>query len=260
MYSFHKKDCLQRAKELIDKADEASLRYACLELRQCIESIAYDKLKMYKEFVPEDEFSRWQPKQVFELLEQLDPQSTKDFTLQIIKENQDNSFGKTVFAGDHRTLTSQHTKKTYNKLGNYLHTPTLLQQKEYPKRIANLATELSKIVENLTHIVESNFDTNIGSIYKFECKSCREIIYHRSSSLEIGKQVKCLKSECGMLYIIDDIQYNQIRYKPIQHEIPCDCGHTSFINYFKLKNPSHIPCQCGKVYDIKQQWVFEERT
>lgn len=259
MYSFHKKDCLERAKKLLVKADEASLRYACLELRQCIESIAYDKLIMYKKFVPEDEFSRWQPKRVFEFLEQLDPESTKDFTLHIIKENQDSSLGKTVFTGHHRTLTSQHTKKTYNKLGNYLHTPTLLQQKDYPKKIANLASDLSKIVEDLAHIVESNFDTNIGSTYKFKCESCGEIIYQRSYGLEIGKQVKCLKSECGMLYIVDDIQDNQISYKPIQAQISCDCGQTSFINYYKLKDNSHITCQCGKVYDIKQQWIFVER-
>ncbi|EMY6778262.1 TPA: hypothetical protein ACVOYQ_004584 [Vibrio alginolyticus] len=260
MYSFRKKDCLQRAMNLIQKADDASLRYACLELRQCIESIAYDKLKMYKKFVPESEFSRWQPKRVFDFLEEIEPKSTKDYTFRIIEQKKDRSLGKTIFSGNHRTLTSKHTKKIYNKLGSYLHSPTLLQQVDYYKKSIKLANELSKIVDELVPIVESSFDTNIGNIYSFECASCGDVIYHRAHGLDIGKHVRCLKSECGMVYVVKDVQGTEISFEPLQAEIPCDCGNTTYINYQKLKDPSYVNCICGKVYDIKQHWVFAERT
>ncbi|WP_187382871.1 hypothetical protein [Vibrio cholerae] len=260
MYSFHKKDCLQRAMSLIEKADDASLRYACLELRQCIESIAYDKLKMYKKFVPESEFSRWQPKRVFDFLEEIEPTSTKDYTLRIIEQKPDRSLGNTIFSGNHRTLTSKHTKKIYNKLGSYLHSPTLFQQSDYYKKSIKLASDLSKIVEELAPIVESSFDTNIGKIVSFECESCGDAVYHRTHGLDVGKHVRCLKSECGMLYVVNEVRGTEISFEPVQAKIPCDCGHTTFINYQKLKDPSHVNCPCGKIYDIKQQWVYGERT
>ncbi|EKO3629399.1 hypothetical protein M3926_003541 [Vibrio metschnikovii] len=260
MYSFHKKDCLKRAKDLIQKADHASLRYACLELRQCIESISYDKLKIYKKFVPMSEFSRWQPKRVFDFLEEIEPTAIQDYTLRIIEQKQDRTLGKTVFSGHHRTLTSKHTKKIYNKLGSYLHSPTLLQQSDYYEKSKNLASELSNIVEELEPIIESSFDTNIGNIYSFECESCGDVIYHREHGLEVGKHIRCLKSECGMVYIVNEVQGAEISSEPLQAKIPCDCGNTIFINYQKLKNPAQVNCICEKTYDIKQQWVFSERT
>ena len=260
MYSFDKEDCLKRATNLIEKADDASLRYACLELRQCIESIAYEKLKMYRKFVPESEFSRWQPKRVFDFLEEIEPKSTKDYAFRIIEQDQDRRLGKTIFSGNHKTLTSKHTKKTYNKLGSYLHSPTLLQQGDYLKKSRKLASELSKIVEELAPIVESGFDTNVGGIYKFECDECGDAIYHRAHGLDVGKHVRCLKTECGMLYVVDEVQGSEISFKPVQAKIPCNCGHTTFINFQKLQDPSHVNCICGKIYDIKQQWVFGERT
>ncbi|CAK1862033.1 conserved hypothetical protein [Vibrio crassostreae] len=260
MYNFHKNECLQRAMILVEKADDASLRYACLELRQCIESIAYDKLKMYKKFVPESEFSRWQPKRVFDFLEEIEPKSVKDYTFHIFEQKSDSSLGETVFSGNHRTLTSKHIKKTYNKLGSYLHTPTLLQQTDLNKKSARLASDLSEIIEDLTPIVESSFDTNIGQIVNFKCESCGDAIYHRTHNLEVGKHVRCLSSVCGMLYVVTEVQGTQIRFEPVQVKIPCDCGHTTFINYLKMKDPSHVNCLCGKIYDIKQQWVYGERT
>ncbi|MEZ8241946.1 hypothetical protein AB6C73_26215 [Vibrio splendidus] len=260
MYSFHKEACLKRAINLIEKADDASLRYACLELRQCIESIAYDKLKMYKKFVPESEFSRWQPKRVFDFLEEIEPKSTKNYEFSVIEQEHDHSLGKTIFSGTHRTLTSKHTKKIYNKLGSYLHCPTLLQQHDYFDKCKKLASELSKIVDELSPIVASTFDTNVGKFYSFRCESCAETIYHRVHGLNVGKHVRCLKSECGMLYVVKEVNGVEVDFKPLQAKIPCDCGHTTYINYMKLRDPSYVNCICGKVYDIKQQWVFRINT
>ncbi|WP_293935464.1 hypothetical protein [Iodobacter sp.] len=260
MYSFHKKECFNRAKDLIAKGDEASLRYACLELRQCIESVAYDKLRLYKKFVPEEELKNWQPQRVFTFLEKVAPNSTKDYTFKVTEQNTNSSLGKTVFLDCHRTLKSNHFKKTYNKLGSNLHTPTLLQQKDYSQKSSKLKTDLIKILNDLEPIVSSSFDENIGSVITFSCGYCGGRIYHRDSGLNIGVQVKCPNAGCGMLYAINAIQGGNFTYEPVNVDISCSCGKTIPINYSCLNNPSHVTCACGKILDITQEWVFCERT
>lgn len=260
MYNFQKKACLERAGNLIESETPASLRYACLELRQCIESIAYDKMKMYKKFVPESEFNRWQPKQVFDFLEEIEPESTKDYHLTISEQNHDQTQNRIIFSDDHKTLKPKHIKKIYNKLGSHLHTPTIAQQADYKEKQAKLRSDLQSYLSELRPIVDSKFDSNIGTVCSFECESCNSIIYHREHNLEIGKQVQCPKSSCGMLYVCREIEVEKVTFEPVQVEIKCQCGETIFINYFKLKDPSNIQCKCSRIYDFKKQWVYSERT
>lgn len=84
---FHKRSCFKRAKELLIQESEESLRYACLELRYCIESIAYEYLKLNEKRVPEDVLGTWQPKKVMEILLQYDPDIDQDYTLKLCSEN-----------------------------------------------------------------------------------------------------------------------------------------------------------------------------
>jgi hypothetical protein len=50
----NKYDCLARAKALLDAGDTTSLRYACLELRSCMEEATYEKLRAYAPRLPRD--------------------------------------------------------------------------------------------------------------------------------------------------------------------------------------------------------------
>ena len=83
IYSFDKKECLNRAEQLLYNGDVASLRYACLELRQCIEAIAYEKFKTYQKYILEKELNTWQPKRVFDFLRQVDPLSIEDYKFKV---------------------------------------------------------------------------------------------------------------------------------------------------------------------------------
>ncbi|MDO9424021.1 MAG: hypothetical protein Q7T40_07505 [Methylobacter sp.] len=56
--------CLHRAKDLIAQDDEISAKYACLELRFCIEYITYSQLQIYLKEVPNDTVKKWTPKQI----------------------------------------------------------------------------------------------------------------------------------------------------------------------------------------------------
>jgi hypothetical protein len=55
MANYDKWSCLERARNLLSVAGDDSLRYACLELRFCIEAITYEKLDTYSSYVPATE-------------------------------------------------------------------------------------------------------------------------------------------------------------------------------------------------------------
>ena len=57
-------DCLERARKLLATGDECSVRYACLELRFCIEYVTYDQLVAYLAEVDDDAVRKWTPKQI----------------------------------------------------------------------------------------------------------------------------------------------------------------------------------------------------
>ena len=46
-YRSDKRDAFSRAEALLAEGGDAELRYACLELRLCMESLAYEKLLTY---------------------------------------------------------------------------------------------------------------------------------------------------------------------------------------------------------------------
>ena len=178
MLSFHKKDCLERAKSLLAEETEDKYRYACLELRQCIESIAYAKLKTYKKVVPEDQYYEWHPKRVFDFLLEMEPKADKNYHLNIYKEDSDGNPKKQVFSDDHKTISFKEINKNYNKLGYYLHTPTLAKLSDYSSLSTKLHAYIEELISKLEPIVNCTFDSRLGETVHFPCMRCGHAIYH----------------------------------------------------------------------------------
>lgn len=258
-YSFDKKDCLNRAEILLEKGDIASLRYACLELRQCIEAIAYKKASTYRKFVPENNLNTWQPKQVFDFLEQIAPLSTADYTFKIYKQEPDGRLGDIVTDIGHKTLKKNYFNKYYNKLGSYLHTPTLAQQVGYSENINKLQKFIMKVIEDLRPLVECRFDSNFGIVFRVECCSCKEIIYLRRQSLNVDSVFSCLRSECQtqhqVLELGDD---NTLNFIPRHFTLTCSCGKSNSINIRNHKESYSLICDCGKSHFLQKAWHHKE--
>jgi hypothetical protein len=122
---FNKRSCLDRAKTLFTQRTEAALRYACLELRCCIESIAYEKLQTYAKRLPAAVLETWQPPQAFKALLEFEPLADQDFTLRFCEENAAGQpTGAWKSLGTHKTFQLSWLRKMYNALGNHLHVPT----------------------------------------------------------------------------------------------------------------------------------------
>lgn len=87
MRNYYKTECLKRAKQLLDEGSYDSLIYASLELRQCIESIIYEKLDAYKKYVPGVVFQKWQPNHALKTLLYFEPDAEQSMKLAIAPES-----------------------------------------------------------------------------------------------------------------------------------------------------------------------------
>lgn len=117
-----KREALARAESLVQAHGTPELRYACLEIRLCLEAIAYEKLATYSARIPPSTYRTWQPPQLLRQIERLEPRSTEDFVLRVKREaSADRAEGSWRSLGTHRTIRPRRLRKLYNKVGHYLH-------------------------------------------------------------------------------------------------------------------------------------------
>src|SRR5215216_2578999 len=88
-YRYLAKERLAKATELLVAGDNDSLIYACLELRRCVEALAYNLLTAYLHEVPLSAFETWQPDKVIRELLQVDPHADRSATISMQKEATD---------------------------------------------------------------------------------------------------------------------------------------------------------------------------
>ena len=201
---FHKRECLNRAKLLFSQQEEAALRYACLELRGCIESIAYEKLQTYMKRLPAAILETWQPPQIFKALQEFEPSAVQDFSLRICAEDSSGQpTGEWKSLGEHKTFRLAWLRKTYNSLGNHLHVP-LPPISRAPAKLDARKADLRKLVEEtirtLEPIAETTMDCSIAEVIEFECSECKSFIVRSREGLDRDRSVTCLNPNCRAEY------------------------------------------------------------
>jgi hypothetical protein len=77
------RECLTRAKALLEQNQVAAARHACLELRQAIEYLAHQQLEAYLDEVPDDAMRKWTPRDVIAQMLEVDPTADKSSTIAI---------------------------------------------------------------------------------------------------------------------------------------------------------------------------------
>jgi ribosomal protein S27AE len=250
--NMEKRSCLERARIQLADGKSESLRYACLELRYCIESIAYEKLRLYAKQIPAAVLDVWQPRRVIDMLEEYDPLANKNYTLRIRSEIPDGGRDKLVFSGEHRTLSPIILKKHYNKLGNYLHVPTPAQAK---KEKASSDAELRKYLEELVSLIEpicnNILDANIAEVVNFECQQCGQPIFRNKASVVKNSFVTCLAECCQAqheAYEADGKYFIRLR----QAEFLCpDCNTTNYVALHQMAEGARLTCvECKSQYIV----------
>jgi hypothetical protein len=169
-YRYLAKEKLAKANELLASKKDDKLRYACLELRECIEALAYDLLVAYLKEVPLKALTVWQPDKVMKELLRIDPSADKSSHLRIKEEGRDGKpDGPWRSYGEDRRLGARTLTKAWQSLGHFLHVPTIKQsQQEHPFDAAKVRETAEAIRAELAYVLEAkiwnaNFGRSAGS-------------------------------------------------------------------------------------------------
>jgi len=203
------RECLSRARCLLQRNDEPSIRYACLELRFAVELIVANQLSLYREEVLDSTLDRWTPRELITEMRLADVLADQSVSVEVgLSLDEMHSLGT-----DHR-LSEDWVAKIYNTLGSLLHIPTLKRLLTASKLdVAAITGKALKIVEDCERVLDSPvFNVKFGGYVELTCVECGSQIRRNRSVLVPGEGVRCRKSDCRAIYDIAEEAEQQVMF------------------------------------------------
>lgn len=263
MVKYDKWSCLERARKLLAAKDDDLLRYACLELRLCIEAIIYQKLEIYRPYVPGTVFLRWQPNLALKTLLQFEPDADEDFTVWVSPEaGPGTPGGDWICLGQHRTVKLSWLNKNYNKLGSYLH--ARMENSEGVETAENLSAirmDMDRMLVELEPVVNSEMvGAPLATRIEFKCQACEQ-----KSSVNIGVLRKtgkaiCTNPQCGAEYNASEDAERGWQFKLTMTSFTClKCEKINFLESRGIDVGTRFKCnRCGEVHLVTAgEWKYE---
>ena len=207
MAFYDKRNCLERAHRLLSTEDDNSFRYACLELRFCIEAIVYEKLETYSEYIPAKVFTKWQPNHALKILMQFEPEADQDFTLTVYPESESGiPTNNKIYIGKHNSFKLNWLTKNYNILGSYLHVIMGKQKEQETKEeLSNIRKNVVRILWEVKRILDSEIThATFTTIINFECQSCGRISAINENYLRKFRRAACINPQCNASYMVSE--------------------------------------------------------
>lgn len=258
-----KREHHNRASEHLDSGEDARLAYAALELRLCLEEIAYAKLKTYTKRLPDEIKKTWQPPQAIKALLSIEPGADRDFTLRVSREETPGEpAGPMLELGTHRTLRAKRLNKLYNKLGSYLHaeSPFVPNKKPHPAVLQEMRKALEEMVGELEPVVASYLDSSIAMQLTFQCSICKTPLLCNEQGLEQTGRAVCLSPDCNAEYEgVRDEQGEWVLKVP-QTKITCQkCRHENWVRNQLLQVGAIVVCrECEARHELALAVVLEQ--
>lgn len=214
------KEYLERAKQLLSETENHSIRYSCLELRFCLEVIAYRQLEQYGETIPESVTREWRADQIIKLLASFSPGSDQGCKISIGSHNSPDSIPeKWISTHEAKAIPWAIFRKHYQKLGSYLHAP----KKKADRTKAISKEKLLAIVSDIEHVLSADIILAFQKTINAECE-CGKTIFIGESEFEDEELVRCRNRSCGLLWrkvtLEDSTQVLQLA-KQIIYKCPC---------------------------------------
>lgn len=247
---------------LMLSADLSSLLYAALNARLCIEAIAYDKIRIYAPRLPQHVLRKWQPPQLIKALLEFEPDATKNFSLSYAEELLGGGTGPVRHLGTHLSLRPSELQKMYNKLGNFLHVPSVDAQKGsaflVEKRLAELKSFLEQLIPRLQEVLASTIDGSLAQIVEFECTVCGDIIMRNLAGLKSNPQAVCLNPNCQAEYFADCSSDPPAFILKVSYFECGKCKHPNSVENRKLAIGVTFKCsKCEALHVfVNRQWQY----
>jgi hypothetical protein len=259
----NKHDCITKAKSLIASGDEASLRYASLELRMCMELITYEKLRTYSSMIPEAVLEKWQPPQAVKALLEFEPHADKNYVLSYGRQKGLGMPAETMTVlGEHTSLSYKWLRTHYNKIGNALHAQA---KPNISPSGANRKDYLEEVISDLEKVLASRINgSGMRNVFSVECERCNDQVVVNTKSAKKTGRALCFKPGCGAEYTVkisDDEK--KCEFLLIQSEFTCDaCEKPIYLPTGELSIGRNFTCRsCNAKHKIvNMEWVYEVET
>ena len=194
---------LERAKTELASGDFNRLAYAALEIRKTMEAVTYDKAQSYKDEMPTVQYRTWQPGKVIKYLTEIDPHAA---TGRIVRFGTQVERGKPAepmqHLGTEHFLTMRNLIKDYNKLGSYLHIPTLAQVEEGNIDDTKIRDHCQHCIDDLEKVLNSTiWNAKSGTYSNIKCLRCGFLMTKKINP-NATEPVDAYCIECGAKYTL----------------------------------------------------------
>src|SRR5258708_958762 len=245
---------LKKSQHLMKGTDD-DLMFACLQLRQCIESLSYGLLVTYSHELSCAAMMSWIPRKVLNELEAADPlaNATRSITIEI--PGVDGS--ALVVSGEDRRFSPKWANKAYNKLSNILHVPTPktleTQNGRAPQKVREQCKEYADVLAQVFETEIWNFVS--GQFVSHTC-DCGFLIKRRVESVDRNTVFEC--SECERKYDVTSIDDRQVGISlRVAHWTCNGCGSANEMGAHELTEGKEIECpKCSIRAKIQRTWGF----
>ena len=214
-----KRACLARARVLLGNPTPENLRYAALELRLCMEALTYERLRIFRDIVPESALKKWQPPQAVKALLEFEPLADQSFTLLVGVEDQAGAEPtSTQFVGEHKSLDVSWLRKHYHKTGSLLHSP----YEAPPDNPSATAAYLQGVVAEIAAALSGNIRAGyIRRVIPYNCDACNALSLVNRDAMFKRRKAECL--QCGAEHYATFDDDGTLEFK--LNTTDFDCGH-----------------------------------
>lgn len=236
------------ARSLIVAGDEASLRYAALEIRMAIELMFYKLLPSYKVELPDELLKHWQPKKIIDALIECDPYIEHDYTLTMAEERSAGNHGPAIHIGRYKAVNRKLLRLYYHKIGSYLHAPMTEIRPDLLKMNSFLNSAATRVEE---YCRETTLISNFGKFHTVSCV-CGRKIKRNANALKSKSYVICPDESCGAVFDLIEDGENGALWKMRETEYNCQhCRTSNFLGSHLIKSGATFTCvECGQKYII----------
>ena len=246
-----KVEAFNAAKDLLSRNDDSLFRYIALELRRCLEAVVYEKLLIYRDWIPVDAARAWQPPQAFKALLRIETDAAQSATIGVALETKlgvPNLSSYRQLGVDHRPDPAWLTK-TWNKLGSLVHANwPFARNNDQDNREKNRAF-FEKTMPELEPYVQRSLSVTFSTVVRFECQVCGATVAASERGLESTGEATCLKCDSQFRAVKSGDDFT---FFVNGHPYPCDeCSSDIIPLPRELRIGYQFSCRnCGCKFEV----------